>query len=135
MQHSEVISLFVILGVMLVTAKGLGELARKFGQPAVFGEILAGVILGPTVFGTLFPEFDAWLVPTSGNVATFLSGFYALAVAMFLLGAGMEVNLSAVMRQGKEAFSLSISGIVFPFALGFASAWYFPRLLGSEEQT
>ena len=67
--HSETTAMFLALGVLLASARILGETARRFNQPAVLGEILAGILLGPTIFGALAPEWSAFLFPPSGGGA------------------------------------------------------------------
>src|SRR5262245_12261158 len=132
--HHPTVSLFVVLGVTLAAARACGEIARRIGQPVVLGEILAGVLLGPTVFGALVPEAMPLMAPQSGLAAQFLSGFYAVSVALFLLGAGMEVNLSSIVSQGKAAVSISVMGFIIPFGLGLAAGWIQPRLFGAEAE-
>lgn len=127
----EITLIFLSLGVLLAAARLFGELAKRFNQPAVMGEIIAGLLLGPTVAGSVFPHTLAFLQPTPG-IQLFMSGFTTIAAALFLLVAGMEVDLTRVLRQGRIAGAVSITGIVFPFAVGYLSAWYFPRLLGYE---
>jgi Kef-type K+ transport system membrane component KefB/mannitol/fructose-specific phosphotransferase system IIA component (Ntr-type) len=127
------------LGVMLLSlalligmARLLGELARRFHQPAILGELLAGVLLGPTVFGSLAPDCQAFLFPREGPNAVVLDGIRSLAIVLFLLVAGMEVDLSIVWKQGRAALKVSILGIVVPFALGLVGAAVMPRALGRE---
>lgn len=122
--------MFLALGILLGCARLLGELAQKFHQPAVLGELLAGVLLGPTVLGTIAPDLFGYLFPATGPNAIALGGITLLSVALFLLVAGLEVDLSTIGRQGKIAPWVSISGIVLPFAIGFAAAWIAPEMLG-----
>jgi Kef-type K+ transport system membrane component KefB len=117
------------IGVLLMFARALGEAARRFNQPAVIGEILAGVLLGPTTLGAINPELTAFLFPSSGSCALVLNGLTTLAISLFLLAAGMEVDLSIVWRKGKSAFIVGAAGVTFPFALGFSVAWFAPRSL------
>ena len=128
--HHELTIFFLSLGILLFSARGLGELARYYHQPAVLGEIVAGILLGPTVFGSLAPSWQAFLFPQTAPLSIALHGLTTLAIVLFLLVAGMEVDLSSIWRQGRSALVVGLSGIVFPFALGFISAWSFPRLLG-----
>lgn len=126
----DIIVIFLALGTLLATARLFGEIAMRFHQPAVLGEILAGILLGPTVLGTLAPNFKDFLFPSQGATIIVLKGLTTLAIVLFLLVAGMEVDLSTIWRQGRAAFMVSIAGIVFPFASGFASAWFAPGALG-----
>jgi Kef-type K+ transport system membrane component KefB/mannitol/fructose-specific phosphotransferase system IIA component (Ntr-type) len=98
----------------------------------VLGEILAGILLGPTAFGAWFPQAYAALFPSEGPVPVALHGLTTLAVIMFLMVAGMEVDLSAVWKQGKAALAVGGMGIAVPFALGFVPAWLAPSALGAK---
>ncbi|NLX20986.1 MAG: PTS transporter subunit EIIA [Phycisphaerae bacterium] len=124
--------MFLALGTLLLAARVLGELAMRFNQPAVVGEILAGVILGPTVMGAIAPDFTGLLFPAAGSLPLVLDGFSILAITLFLLVAGIEVDLSVAWRQGRSALIVGILGIACPFALGFAAAWAAPQTLGAE---
>lgn len=130
--HHEITALFLALGVLLACARILGELARAANLPAVLGEISAGILLGPTLFGTLAPGWSAFLFPVSGGGALAFDGLITLAITLFLLVAGMEIDLSTVWRQGRTTINVSIAGIIVPFAIGFVCAWYFPWQLGKE---
>lgn len=124
--------LFLSLAVLLAAARLLGEVARYFGQPSLLGELLAGILLGPTLFDYISPEFHAWLFPTEGAAHVAVYGFGQLSVAFLLLVAGLEVDLSSVWRQGKAAASVSVTGVVLPFAIGFGCAYMMPRFMGIE---
>ncbi|MDO3376928.1 cation:proton antiporter domain-containing protein [Geoalkalibacter halelectricus] len=132
LSHQDVTILLAGLGVLLAAARLLGEIARRFQLPAVFGEILAGILLGPTVLGALAPNFSNLLFPRSGTGALLLDGMVTLAIVLFLLVAGMEADISTVWRQGRAVATVGLAGIVFPFATGFAMAWYLPGLMGRE---
>ena len=130
-QH-DVFSLLLSLGVMLAFARVLGELAKRVNQPAVLGEMLAGIMLGPTVLGQFAPSLRAVLFSTQGHVLIAIDSLTTVAIVLFLLVAGLEVDLSTVFRQGKTALSVSALGIIVPFALGGAVAWYLPGWTGWE---
>ncbi len=127
------------LGIMLLSlalligmARLLGELARRFHQPAILGELLAGVLLGPTVFGWLAPDIQVFLFPREGPNALVLDGIGSLAIVLFLLVAGMEVDLSVVWKQGRAALKVGFLGTIIPFALGLLGAVVMPRALGRQ---
>jgi len=126
----EITRLLVALGVLLVAARVLGELARKLNQPSVLGELAAGVLLGPALFGRVLPDAHTWMFPSEGPTQVVLDGIRLLAVTLFLLVAGLEVDFSRVLRQGRAATSVGILGIAAPFAIGFAAAWLFPEVIG-----
>jgi Kef-type K+ transport system membrane component KefB len=131
----EVIVMFLGIGVLIASARGLGEIARRFNLPSVVGEILAGILLGPTVLGTFAPHWLAFLFPSDGPNAVVLNGFTTLAISLFLLVAGVEVDLSTVWRQGRASIAIGVAGVVFPFAFGFSAAFLFPHWLGYEQGT
>ena len=120
--HHETIILFLSLAVLLFSARALGELARRFHQPAVLGEILAGILLGPTLFGAIAPHAQQFVFPSQGLLPLILQNFMSIAVVLFLLVAGIEVDLSAVWRQGKSALVISIWGLFIPFVIGILTA-------------
>lgn len=131
--HGDLVTLLLSLAVLLGAARLMGELFRRMGQSAVIGEILAGVVLGQTIFGRLAPDSYAWLFPAQGPVATSLEGMIALAIVLFLMVAGMEVDLSTIWRRGKAALFISVGGMVVPFVLGFGPSYFFPGAFGMGE--
>jgi Kef-type K+ transport system membrane component KefB len=132
LSHSELIHLMVQLGVMLAFGRIFAEIARKFKQPAVVGEIIAGLILGPTILGTFSADTFELLFPKTGASAIVLDGFTKVAVVMLLFIAGLEVDLRIVFQQGKQAFFSSIFGLIIPFALGFIIPYTFPSFFGDN---
>jgi Kef-type K+ transport system membrane component KefB/mannitol/fructose-specific phosphotransferase system IIA component (Ntr-type) len=131
----EITTMFLALGTLLLCARVLGETARKLRLPSVIGEILAGILLGPTVLGQLAPGLNAALFPTRGSGALVLDGLTTLAIALFLLVAGIEINLATVWRRGREALLVAFCGMLLPFAIGFAAAWWLPGLVGWQAGT
>lgn len=130
-QH-EIMNLLVQLGLMLLMGRLFAELARKVRQPAVVGEIIAGIILGPTILGMVEPEWFESLFP-SGSSSLVLDGFVQIAVVLLLFIAGLEVDLHIVLQQGKQAFYTSTLGLVIPFAFGFIFPYFFPAFFGSTD--
>jgi Kef-type K+ transport system membrane component KefB len=125
-------TMFLALAVLLGTAKLAGELMQKLGQPSVLGEILAGILLGPTLLGHFRPQIYAALFPSTGAMPIVLETVTTIGVVFFLLTAGLEIDLRSIFRQGKSALLVSFFGVIIPFALGFAAAGAFPRFLGAE---
>jgi Kef-type K+ transport system membrane component KefB len=125
-------TMFLALATLLGTAKLAGELTQKLGQPSVLGEILAGILLGPTVLGHFRPQIYAALFPSTGSMPIVLETVTTLGVVFFLLTAGLEVDLRSIFRQGKSALFVSFFGVIIPFSLGFLAAAAFPRFLGAE---
>lgn len=112
----SVAQFLLLLAVILVTAKVFGEIAERIGQPAVVGELLAGVILGPSVIGFVDPT-----LPTLHLIAE-------IGVVLLLFGIGLETDLKKLLRVGGAAFTVAVVGVVLPFALGY----FVSRALGLE---
>ncbi len=129
----ELTTLFLSLALLIGVARLLGEIARRFHQPAILGELLAGVLLGPTVFGQIAPQWQAFLFPTSGANAIVLQGIGSLAIVLFMLVSGMEVDLSAVWKQGRAAITIGTLGTIVPFATGVIAAVVAPLAFGRQE--
>jgi Kef-type K+ transport system membrane component KefB len=123
--------MFIALAVLLGAAKLAGELMQKLDQPSVLGEIMAGILLGPTLLGHFRPELYAFIFPSTGNLPIALETVTTLGVVFFLLIAGLEIDLRSIFRQGKSALAVSFFGVIIPFAFGFGAAGLFPRFLGA----
>ena len=128
LHHTEIIVLLLQLTSMLVVDRIFAEIARSLKQPAVVGEILAGVLLGPTLFGTIAPDYFYMLFPAAGSSAMVLDGFIQVAVVLLLFIAGLEVDLHIVWQQGREALLVSLFSMVLPFGLGFLVSYFMPGL-------
>lgn len=128
----SVVVLLLSVGVLLGAARLLGELAQSIRQPAVLGELLAGVVLGPSVLGFWARSLQQALFPPSGPVTTALNGFSNVALVLYLLVAGTEVDLSAVWRQGRTVALVALCGLAVPFALGATLALQAGRFLGAD---
>lgn len=126
----DIVILLLSIAVMLFAAKIFGEIFTKFKQPAVIGEILAGIILGPTVLGTISPDIFNFLFPQTGPTNSALTGLTNISVVLLLLISGMEVDLNVVLKNSSKALAISSFGIIIPFAFGFLTAWFFPFTLG-----
>jgi Kef-type K+ transport system membrane component KefB len=128
--HGDVVHLLIQLGIMLMAGRLLAELARKLKQPAVIGELIAGILLGPTVLGMINPEWFTTLFPPASTSGTILSGLVQVAVVMLLFIAGLEVDLHVVWQQGGKAISTSLFGLIIPFLIGFVFPYLFPEFFG-----
>lgn len=132
LSHHELITLILSLGVMLLSARLLAELLRKFGIPLVVGEILAGIVLGPSLFGQFFPESLQFIFPSEGGATLALNGITQMSVIMLLFVAGLELELPLILKQGKAAGLTSIFSLAIPFAIGFFAAYYAGDFFGLE---
>jgi Kef-type K+ transport system membrane component KefB len=133
LSHGDVIHLLVQLGVMLVMGRLFAEAARKLHQPAVIGEIIAGILLGPTVLGMLQPEWFEALYPTGSGAGVVLTGLVQIAVVMLLFIAGLEVDLHIVWQQGRQAVTTSVFGLIIPFSIGFTFPYFFSEFFGIND--
>ena len=128
MDHGLLFTLLLKLSILLVAGRLMGELARKIHLPPLVGEILAGILLGRTFFGMFFPDAFAYLFPSEGDSAIVLNGFISISVVLLLFIAGLEVELGIVIQQRKQAFLTSFFGLIFPFAIAFLTALFFPSV-------
>jgi Kef-type K+ transport system membrane component KefB len=106
---------FLVIVSILIAAKLLGEAAERIGQPAVLGELVAGLILGGSVLG---------VVPTTGVEGDIIHLLAEVGVAILLFEIGLETDLKEMFRVGASSASVAIVGVALPFALGFLY-WYF----------
>ncbi len=128
----EITVMLLGFAVMLGLARFFGELFHWFKQPAIVGEILAGILLGPTVLGLFAPDLFAFLFPAAGPVAIAYNAIITLAVVLLLLIAGLEIDLGVLWRQGRAALLVSVLGTAIPFAIGFGAAYAVPEFWGIE---
>ena len=133
LSHADVVHLLIQLSAMLVMGRILAELARKLHQPAVIGEIIAGILLGPTVLGMFQPEWFEALFPTASGAGIVLTGFVQVAVVMLLFIAGLEVDLHIVWQQGRQAVTTSVFGLIIPFSIGFTFPYFYPEFFGIND--
>ncbi len=108
--------------VIVVTARLFGFLFNKIRQPAVIGEIVAGIVLGPSVFGLLFPHLSQFLFPAAslGNLQ-FLS---QVGLILFMFVIGMELDTGIIGKQAYGAVVISHASIIIPYALGMGLAYF-----------
>ncbi|MFD9357610.1 cation:proton antiporter [Streptomyces sp. NPDC060031] len=107
--------LLAVPAVILACRAG-ASLVRRFGQPAVIGEIATGILLGPSLLGWLWPASQAWLFPSSVIPFTGMLGNIGLLAFMFLVG--LELDLGALRGHSRTAFGVSGASIALPLALG-----------------
>jgi len=122
--------LLLTIGLLLLCARALGELARRFALPSVVGEVLAGILLGRTVLGRIAPDTWATLFPDSGEVRIGLAAFFLISVCLLLLSAGLEIEFDIMIRQGRAAILVAAAGLLCPFALAAAAGYAAPDFLG-----
>jgi Kef-type K+ transport system membrane component KefB len=104
-EPSEAIFIAQIV-LLLLVARLLGEIMQRIGQPAVMGQLIAGIVLGPSVFGALWPEAQRAIFATGREQNAMLDAVSALGILMLLLLTGMETDLKLVKRARREAVSV-----------------------------
>jgi Kef-type K+ transport system membrane component KefB len=118
----------VLLALTAVMALGrlMGTLFRRLGQPAVIGETLAGIMLGPSLMGRILPEAGNYLFP--GSVAPFLGVIAQIGIVLYMFQVGLELNASEFKGRAKATFVISHASILVPFVLGaLLAVWLYPR--------
>jgi Kef-type K+ transport system membrane component KefB/nucleotide-binding universal stress UspA family protein len=113
--------------LLLLTGRLLGEAMNRFGQPALFGQLIAGIVLGPSVFGLVWPQAHHLIFPSdTKTLKTMIDAISQIGILLLLLLTGMETNLALVRRRKRAVIASSLSGIAVPFALGVAAAYALP---------
>ena len=112
--------------VLLLVGRLLGEGMLRLKQPAVMGQLIAGLLLGPSLLGLLFPSFQHLLFPAAKEQKAMLDALSQFGVLMLLLLTGMETDLKLVRLTGGASVSASLAGIVVPFALGVTLGEFLP---------
>jgi len=123
---SALLLLLLQLAVLLLTARGPAEACRRVGQPPVIGELLAGVLLGPTIAGRFAPGLAEALFPTTPGGLELLELVSWLGMILLLLLTGLETDIRAVRGLGRASLFASTFGMVVPFGSGFALGWLLP---------
>ena len=129
----ELLLFWVQLVLLLATARALGALAQRFGQPRVVGELSAGVVLGPSIFGRLFPDLAAWVFPGGAVESALILAVAWLGIVLLLVVTGFETDLDLLRRLGLPAASLSTGSLVVPLGFGIALGWVMPETLWGAE--
>lgn len=127
MSSQEFVIFALQISVMLSFALLVGQFMRWLKQPAVLGEMVGGIILGPTVFGLLAPDLFEWLFKSSANVTTARDGAIKLGMLFFLFIAGLETNISDLKKLGRKAALIGLVGTLVPIMTGVIVVYALPR--------
>jgi len=127
MNSQDFVKFALQISMMLGFALLFGQLMRRIKQPAVLGEMIGGIILGPTAFGLLAPCLFEWLFNSSTNVVVVRDASIKLGMLFFLFVAGLETNLSDLRKMGRKAALIGLVGTLVPIAAGVALVYALPR--------
>ncbi len=127
LDHHTVTILLLQLGLLLLVARLLGHAATRIGLPAVLGELMAGIVLGPSILGAIAPGAFAVLVPMDPARFHLLEAFAFFGVLLLLVITGLETDIDLIARKGRAAAAVSLCGIIVPFGIGFALGQVLPE--------
>jgi Kef-type K+ transport system membrane component KefB len=136
-QHANTVEVNTLLHVLLalvvviLAARGLGFVFRYLHQPPVIGEMIAGILLGPSLLGRVAPDVATYLLPPS--ITPSLGVLSQVGVILFMFLVGLELDTSLLKKKSHSTLAISHASIVLPFVLGAAtSLWLYPRLSTSD---
>ncbi|MFV1987282.1 MAG: cation:proton antiporter [Gemmatimonadota bacterium] len=125
MQGDPILLFMIQMLVVLALARILGEIFRRFQQPPLAGEILAGIILGQTVLGHVAPGAFAWLFPPDELQEAMFRVAAEIGILFLLLVVGLEVHIGSAWKMRHQTMRVAVMGVVVPLALGTVVAWFF----------
>jgi Kef-type K+ transport system membrane component KefB len=135
MSSPDFVTLALQLATMLGFALVCGEIMRRFHQPAVVGEMLGGIVLGPTVLGWAAPSLYDGLFLSSANVTVVRETATKLGMLFFLFYAGLEVSLTTLRTLGRRALAIGLIGTLVPIAAGVGLVYALPRAFWGDTVT
>ena len=118
LDESHILLFLLQVSVLLALARTLGAVAKRLDMPAITGEIMAGIVLGPTIFGRIAPEIQTKLFPIEVIQNTMLETVSWLGVFFLLLASGFHVNVRQAFKSGYAAISIGIIGVLVPIFIG-----------------
>lgn len=133
MTNQDIIKFFLQIAVMLACALLMGQIMRRFRQPAVLGELIGGVIIGPTILGFLSPPFYQWLFQSSPEVGILRDASIKMGMLFFLFIAGLEINFTKTNHIGRYAFFIGLFGTILPIIFGVGVVYLIPQIFISNQ--
>jgi len=125
---SEIIFILQLVALM-VAGRLLGEAMLRMRQPAVMGQLIAGLLLGPSLFGLLLPDIQHHLFPQNPEQKAMIDAISQIGILLLLLLTGMETDLKLVRQSGRASVYASLMGILIPFVCGVAVGEFMPESL------
>jgi Kef-type K+ transport system membrane component KefB/nucleotide-binding universal stress UspA family protein len=122
--------------VLVLMARLLGAVVKRIGQPAVVGELAAGLVLGPTVLGALWPSGAEWLFPRDAAQSAMLLIVAWVGIVMLLIVTGFETDLALIRRLGMAGMAVAAGSVIVPFLLGLGTGFMLPgKFIGEGHAT
>jgi Kef-type K+ transport system membrane component KefB/nucleotide-binding universal stress UspA family protein len=125
---SEVVFLVQLI-VLILVGRLLGEAMQRIGQPSVMGQLLAGILLGPSALGSIWPDLQLAIFPKAPEQRAMIDAISQFGILLLLLLTGMETDLKLVRKVGRAAISISLTGVSIPFICGFMLGQFLPDWL------
>ncbi len=119
LNESHILLFLIQILVLLGAARTLSVICEAIKIPAIAGEILAGILLGPTLLGRISPSLQTWLFPFDQTQSTMLETVSWLGVFFLLLSSGFHVDVRKAFQSGRAAILIGIVGVLFPIAIGY----------------
>ncbi|QHI71439.1 cation:proton antiporter [Aminipila terrae] len=132
MNESNIIRLCLQICIMILTALTCTKITDKLGFPTVVGELLGGIILGPTILGSIFPFCYSYLFLSSSKCSIGLETIIKLGQIFFLFTVGLEMNLVLLKKQIRNVVTISLFSILIPFFMGIGVVRIFPDIWGLQ---
>lgn len=123
--HNDILILLFQLFLLLLFARVFGELFQRMGQPTVVGEILAGVVLGPSLLGAT-PYFSDLMISQSSTGTNLLEVVSLIGAMLLLLITGLETDLALIKHHARSAFGTALGGLILPLIFGFLFCFFIP---------
>ncbi|MEB2344973.1 MAG: cation:proton antiporter [Deltaproteobacteria bacterium] len=130
--HDQLLLFWLQLVALLAVARSLGGLLRRIGQPAVVGELAAGLVLGPSVFGQLAPDAQAWLFPGVPVQMAMLAAVGWVGAFLLMIVTGYETDLRLIRRLGGATARVAVGSLLLPVALGVGVGLVMPAVFLGE---
>src|SRR5258708_25080630 len=129
--QGDLLHVLLALVVVIATARAMGWVFRNFNQPPVVGEIIARIVLGPSLLGRLAPGAEGYLFPST--VGPFLNIIAQVGVILYMFLVGLELDPALLRKRGHSTVAISHASIIAPFLLGATIALYlYPKLSSSD---
>ncbi len=131
MWYQDLFTFCLEIVILSIVAIFFGKCARKFQQPAVLGELIGGIVLGPTILGSCLPEIYAQVFSSSLFANQAREEVVKYALLLFLFVSGMELNFQNLFSQARSIAAVSALGIAIPFLVGILAVSLVPSLWGA----